>query len=364
MLRMATTRGTRWSLLLPLAVAGVFLVAAFRGVAWQEMWAAIRQARRGLLALAFLLLSVSCFTRAVRWRVLLGAERPVAPLTVFWATMVGYLGNNFLPARAGEALRTVMISRRTGLSMGYVVATALTERVVDMVALILFSMFALLTLGALPAWLLAAWRGLVVVGAVGLVGLFVAPRLEHPLVGLLAWLPLPARLREGLVALVRQFLLGTRAFQHLGRALAFGGLTAAIWLLDAATALLVARAFWLTLSLPQALLLLAALGLASAAPSTPGYLGIYQFVAVTVLGPFGFTRDQALAYIIGYQAVIYAVVTVWGLLGLQQSSLSRAAVRRPAALEVAAPGRGSELGCRTLRHPAARGAILDDTSTP
>ena len=64
------------------------------------------------------------------------------------------------------------------------------------------------------------------------------------------------------------------------------------------------------------LLLLASLGLASAAPSTPGYVGIYQFVAVTVLAPFGFSRDAALAYIIAAQAVIYAVVIVWGALGL------------------------------------------------
>ena len=42
---------------------------------------------------------------------------------------------------------------------------------------------------------------------------------------------------------------------------------------------------------------LAALGLASAAPSTPGYVGIYQFVAVSVLAPFGFVREQALVFV-------------------------------------------------------------------
>jgi uncharacterized membrane protein YbhN (UPF0104 family) len=68
--------------------------------------------------------------------------------------------------------------------------------------------------------------------------------------------------------------------------------------------------------LPQALLLLAALGLASAAPSTPGYVGIYQFVAVAVLQPFGFSQSEALAYVLVAQAAIYVVVLVWGVLGL------------------------------------------------
>ena len=46
------------------------------------------------------------------------------------------------------------------------------------------------------------------------------------------------------------------------------------------------------------------------------HAGIYQFVAVTLLPPFGFSRSEALAYIIVAQAITYAVVTVWGLLGL------------------------------------------------
>ena len=72
----------------------------------------------------------------------------------------------------------------------------------------------------------------------------------------------------------------------------------------------------LSLGLLQALLFLAALGLSSAAPSTPGCVGIYQFVAVAILPLFGFSRSEAMTYIIVSQALYYALVTVWGLLGL------------------------------------------------
>ena len=74
-----------------------------------------------------------------------------------------------------------------------------------------------------------------------------------------------------------------------------------------------AHALGLKIPLPVALLLLSALGLGSALPSTPGYVGIYQFVAVTVLTPFGFTRDAALAYILVAQASGYFVVAILGL---------------------------------------------------
>jgi len=46
----------------------------------------------------FYLEQLNYFVRAMRWRVLLSAERRIRPLTVFWANMAGYLGNSFLPA--------------------------------------------------------------------------------------------------------------------------------------------------------------------------------------------------------------------------------------------------------------------------
>jgi len=93
-------------------------------------------------------------------------------------------------------------------------------------------------------------------------------------------------------------------------------LTVVIWVSDACGVLAGARALGLTISFRVALLLLTGLGLGSALPSTPGYVGIYQFVAVTVLTPFGVGRDEALAYILVAQAMASVVLVVFGLPGL------------------------------------------------
>jgi len=68
--------------------------------------------------------------------ILLNAEGVVSIGSAFWATAAGYLGNNFLPARAGELVRTFMIASREGLANAYVLATAVSERVADAVALV------------------------------------------------------------------------------------------------------------------------------------------------------------------------------------------------------------------------------------
>ncbi len=111
-------------------------------------------------------------------------------------------------------------------------------------------------------------------------------------------------------------LRGIRAFHDLRRLAGFCGLTVLIWSLDAWGTVIAGAALGLAIALPVAFLLIAGLGLASALPSTPGYVGIYQFVAVTVLTPFGFSRTDAIAFILVAQALMYVVIGFWGSLRL------------------------------------------------
>lgn len=263
-------------------------------------------------------MAASYFVRALRWRVLLSAEKLVRPMTAFWAVSVGYLGNNLLPARAGELMRSVLLGRNVGIGESYVLATAVTERVLDAIVLLIVALVMLGFMPGWPEWLGAAARLVGVVGLLGLLGTIVASRTERTIRRLLLQVKLPQTVRFRLSEIVGDFLLGLRAFQHFGRAWRFAAFTLLAWSIDTFSAMQVARALGLDLSFPAALLLLSALGLASAAPSTPGYVGIYQFVAVTLLMPLGFSQGESLAYIIAFQAMIYGAVIPWGCLGLWQ----------------------------------------------
>jgi glycosyltransferase 2 family protein len=190
------------------------------------------------------------------------------------------------------------------------------------------SLLSLSSLSSIPSWLMTSVQVMALLGGVGALGLFVAPRLEKHLLRAIGWLPMRSSWQMRAQSMLQQFLLGMRSLQNPGRATQFVVLTVAIWLVDAGVAMVVAQALGLHLSLTQALLLLAALGLSSAAPSTPGYVGIYQFVAVTVLMPFDFSRNQALVYIIMFQLVTYLVVSIWGGLGLWLLSRSKAGQQR------------------------------------
>lgn len=305
-----------WSLLLPALLAIILLYFAFRGVRWRDLFDTFRHGRPQFVALALLGTTCTYLLRGVRWKILLSAERDVGTITAFCAVVVGYLGNYVLPARAGEVIRSVLIARRASLSTSYVLATAITERIMDTVTLVLISVVALTFINNMPVWLVTSAKVMAGIACCGLAFVFLAPRFEASLRAWLHRLPFPDPLSLRFDALLSQFLLGMRALHSPVRALSFLGLSFPIWIGDGLVTVSVAAALRLSLSVPEGLLLLAALGLASAAPSTPGYVGVFQFVAVTVLVPFGFTHSHALAYIISYQAIIYVVVLVWGPIGL------------------------------------------------
>lgn len=297
-------------------VSGVLLYYALRGVEWHRVWNIITHADLRYIAAAVALTTWSFFARSLRWRILLNAEGRFRVSTVFWANMAGYLGNSFLPARAGEVVRSVLISGQSKLSKTYVLTTALSERMMDVIALVLWSSIVLLGVNPKPAWMRDLSGGMAIVATAGAVFVVVVPHTGGLLETILKRIPLPAPLRTVLLKLVEQILLGVRAFHDWRRLAGFAAFTVVIWVTDATATMIGAYALGLHVSFPVAMLLLTGMGLGSALPSTPGYVGVFQYVAVTVLTPFGISRDGALAYILVAQVLSYVLVLIWGLPGL------------------------------------------------
>ena len=97
-----------------LLITAVLMYVSLRGLEWRQVWRTMAGANGPDLGFVFALSSTTLFLRALRWRILLTADGPIGVRTVFWANAAGYFGNNFLPARAGELVRTLMVSSRSG----------------------------------------------------------------------------------------------------------------------------------------------------------------------------------------------------------------------------------------------------------
>ena len=89
----------RWKLLIGVALSAAFLYLAFRGSDFHEIGRALRTANYLWLIPTVVATMGSLAIRALRWRfLLLGVGR--LPFASLWAsTMIGFMGNNVLPAR-------------------------------------------------------------------------------------------------------------------------------------------------------------------------------------------------------------------------------------------------------------------------
>lgn len=291
----------RSTLAVSLALAGALFYAAVRGVDWARVLDIITGAQWRFVALGTGLTVCTQVLRSLRWRVLLNAEGSLDVVTVFCANMVGNLSNNFLPARAGEVVRSLLISNRSRLSKTYVLTTALSERLMDVMALVLASGLALWSVNPKPQWMAGAFRTMALLGLAGAIGAVALPRIAR------FWKS--SALVERIMS---QVVLGLRAFHDWRRFSQFSGLTVALWLSDACATVVGGWALGLHVSFPVAVLLLTGLGFASALPSTPGFVGIYQFIYVSILTMFGVSRDGALAFALVSQVMGYLVTLALG----------------------------------------------------
>ena len=304
---------------LAFALAGVLLYFSLRGINWAQVWQVLVRADLRLVGLALGISTVALFLRAFRWRILLQSQAPVRMGTAFWATSAGYFGNNFLPARAGEIVRSMMVSSAAGLGRTFVLTTALTERMADAITLVIISSVVLLTLPVRPGWIDHAAKPFAIIGFGGAFAILIVPKLEKLWHGMILRLPLPHGFKDKLIKVLEQIHIGLRTFHDGKRLAGFVAVTMVIWFCDALATIVGMHALGMSTTFGVALLLITGLGLGSAMPSTPGYVGIYQFVAVSVLVPFGFSRTNAIAYILLAQAMQYVYITFWGLVALAKT---------------------------------------------
>lgn len=87
--------------------------------------------------LATIFLCITVWLRGIRWNSLLGNNNKVYSL--FKIQMIGYFSNNILPLRAGELLKSFLISREKNISKSYALGTVIMERFLDMLMLLIMT---------------------------------------------------------------------------------------------------------------------------------------------------------------------------------------------------------------------------------
>ena len=292
-------------------VSIVLLYVATRGVAWEDVRSALREAHAAPLAAAVATMAGVYLLQGLRWRWIARRQARSSRRAFVGMVVAGIGANNVLPGRVGDLLRAHWLALRTGTPRSRTLATVVVDRACDVFVLLAFL---IATFPCVPrrTWIDRVFVVSIVVTAViaaGLVAtrLYVAHRARDgrtlPLSVRLSW---PGRQLSGLIR-------GTAAVAGPADLAAAVALSVAAWLLWAAGAWLVADALGIDLALWQAAFMTGLVNLGTAVPSSPGFVGTYQWLCVSGLGLFDVGASQAFAFSLLLQAVWFVPTTLVGV---------------------------------------------------
>jgi uncharacterized membrane protein YbhN (UPF0104 family) len=325
------SRAALVGLALGVPLSAVFLWLALRNANLDNVWEVLSGADLGYVALAIAANGLVYLGQAARWRRI--ARTPGVSTARFVEMVVsGVAVNNVLPGRLGDVLRARWLQVAARIKAGTALSTVFVDRAFDVFALVVFLAV------ALPFVAGADWLVRIAVGGMALLVVLVLilfaarvytrrrPRDRHN--------------RALLRRVARDTLEGLADPLGRRRGAGLAGISVVTWAMWAVASWLVARAVGIELSAIEALFLTGVINLGLAIPSSPGFIGTYQWLGVSALSLLGVGTDEALAFAILMHAVWYVPTLLVGgallvrrmLLGMRRGS------SRPLGLRGASDG--------------------------
>lgn len=264
--------------------------------------------------------------RIERWRLMLKRDNP----SLKWINCAGpflasFAANNILPFRAGDVLRAFAFNRKLGTSSGVVIATLFVERLLDLLMVIVLLAAALAFFGMETTRFAGVGSVVFIAGAVTILIILLFPHTFAPLA--VGFGRLVARIAPN---------FGIKLIDEINKSLAMllslaknkTMLTLIVWSLMAWLA--EGCVFWLvalalpSLTTPVAGWLALPVGtLATLIPSTPGYIGTFDYATVRAMTELGNTAAAATAYALLVHALLWLPLTLIGGLYLLTHSTQR-----------------------------------------
>jgi len=313
---------TRWSkLVIGLAITAVFLWLLARGLDVEALRGAFSRLSAPYLALSLTFLAAGYFLRIVRWWWMLRTLEPSLDLKACaWPFLTSIAVNNVMPFRAGDAFRVFGFRKQLRSPGMRVLGTLVVERVLDVVVILGFFFFGLLGLpaGAIPEQFvsLATWLAGFSLAAVLAVILF-TPWLNR-LIHRISAHSFFAR-RDWSQAVADHGMHFTDALGLLrAPARLFGllGLSVVAWSFEGAVFATVAAALNSIADTMGPWFSLATGTLATLLPSSPGYIGTFDYFAAQGLAAYGAGKEVSVAFALTTHAVLWVPLTAAGLLYL------------------------------------------------
>lgn len=289
----------------------VLLYFSLRGIEYRQLADTISRAdiRFAFMPVCFIFLCITLCS--YRWSKITGNN--VRLRDAFISLIIGLFINNVLPARIGEVARGYAISKRRSIPFTYAVSTVFIDRVFDLLGLLTIT-FVFFPRQNLPPSVSKALYLLVAVLVICVILLFAMSREKTAvrITGFLGRFDRPSI--NKLAGRVLEIKDNLRRICTPGHILFFFVLSVANWLSMSTALYFSLKTLGVNMPFAYAPFVCALLNMGLTIPSSPGYIGVYQFLLVYLLAIFGIPKYEAFAVSLFFHASWYIPYNVLGFI--------------------------------------------------
>jgi uncharacterized protein (TIRG00374 family) len=319
--RMTARRRQLVTLVIGSSVSALLLYLTVRKLELESVLTALRAADPIRVSLAVAAIGCMYLVQALRWRWIARREARL-PTRRFLQYVVGGVAlNNAVPGRPGDLLRAHWLGRGGNVPRANALGTVVVDRSADLTILVVGLAVTVPLVGFREPWVRSLAAVTFVLAIAATLGAVLAYRFRRRLFRRVGD-------RLGRVKLEAGRLLNTmrRSCDSVGL-IGIVAATLACWSLWAISARLVAGSVGISLSALQVAFLTAVVNLGVAIPSSPGFVGTYQWLCVSALAVFGVPRSDAFAFSVISHAAWFVPSSLAGI-----ALLAARSARRPTRL--------------------------------
>lgn len=313
-----------------IVVGGILLYQVFSHFGLHQTTASIRQSRPIFLLLGAALMIAGYLLRAARWLIW---ERSLSYWNSLRLILIGFMGNNVLPARLGEVLRAHCTSPKTCEDRGRTTALAsiAAERIFDGLMLAVVGLAGIMLVPIDRLFKEGLFFVSLAFAALAL-GLVLSIRSHGRLRSLItaANRRFPGHVPEYAREKAAQFIDGLLPLRAPARMLGAIVVTALIWAIETASYYCFGLAVWHGMTVQIALIFVAVVNFASLIPLTMGGIGSIEATAPLFLVSSGVpVYPAALAMVLLQHGSQYLFTTIAGAILYVTGGFYRISLARP-----------------------------------
>ncbi|MEN3014181.1 MAG: lysylphosphatidylglycerol synthase transmembrane domain-containing protein [Endomicrobiia bacterium] len=303
-----------------LIISFVLLYLVFKKISFTELLSYIKNVKIGYLIVALFIGFFLLLFRSYRWRLIIKEYKNFGIPIFFEATVLGLFFNTILPFRMGDLIQGYVLSKKTAIPKSLTFSSVLMERFVDLfppVVFIIIGSFFIVLPGQVSLFLSSLLLFFLVFG------FYFILKFKKIVITTVNKLSTRIKLFQKINIFMKNFYIALENFKDkflLGKVFS---LTFLLWIGYSFNMWLICLSLDINLpSIMSSFLVQAITSLSVVIPSSPGYIGSWEFMGMLALSIFNIEKTKAVAFsllshIIGIlSVVILGVIFVFKELNL------------------------------------------------